>query len=606
MVLLSLLLVACGGGGGDSGGSSGGVTTPAPVTPVPSNSAPKLTLSVNSLIIDELASETLAVTISDAETANDGLTVSISSSNQDLLSATYAAGVVSLTAEDVSGDQVVTLSVVVSDGAKSSTATVSITIIDTSALIPPPSIRINGVLPVAVDQTISINYAVIYDESASFKSESVTSTDASVLTVSIEEQTLKVTGVSPGQAAIAYEVTDSNNNKAYIEVDIEVLSVPAPMVTLGDISEAYLNNRRFVTYSVVYADNVSAVSAEVSTSDESILIATIKDDKIELTGRALGQASFTYTTTDSNGAVGHASRTVNVIAGPVNSAPIITLVEKVGPYTYVPEGTTKTFNIVITDDKPENVALTDVTFWFGEESQFEASLDADSQTITINNHSVALLEDFGVLVSYDDGNYGGQVGFLFKSSAVLGDLENEVLDYIQVMNNKVAALQEYIYVAEFYSQVLENTNKLTTEEAQRLIRQTRASDTAFYYGFVKDSLMGFQQMVILGALRNDEDLLATQQELIAGQFGSAILFYLQDSIVHINELAELSNGLLPLLSFEEELQEYDVINNHFSRFAGNETYGEYVNGVWVFKAEYNFMKAIVSKTLSQISPVYPH
>ena len=314
-LLVSAFLTACGGGGSDGGSSS------TPTTPT--NSAPVITLSTNSLTFDELSSGSIDVTVSDAETDSASLNVSVSSSNPDALSVSYSDGVISLTANDVSGDQTVNLTATVSDGSKSSTATASIRIVDISGLIPAPIISMNSTAQVAINQTINLSYQIVYDESATFKSETVSSSDESILRVDLVDQQVELTGVSVGQADYIYTVTDTNNNTSDITVSVTVLATPAPEVTIEGVQEVGVNNSKYVEYNVILAEGVSVVSSEITVSDDSLLNASLEAGKIKLVGKALGTATFTYSTIDSNGAVGSASQSVNIIE--YNIPPDITL-----------------------------------------------------------------------------------------------------------------------------------------------------------------------------------------------------------------------------------------------------------------------------------------
>ena len=706
-LLVSAFLTACGGGGSDGGSSS------TPTTPT--NSAPVITLSTNSLTFDELSSGSIDVTVSDAETDSASLNVSVSSSNPDALSVSYSDGVISLTANDVSGDQTVNLTATVSDGSKSSTATASIRIVDISGLIPAPIISMNSTAQVAINQTINLSYQIVYDESATFKSETVSSSDESILRVDLVDQQVELTGVSVGQADYIYTVTDTNNNTSDITVSVTVLATPAPEVTIEGVQEVGVNNSKYVEYNVILAEGVSVVSSEITVSDDSLLNASLEAGKIKLVGKALGTATFTYSTIDSNGAVGSASQSVNIIeynippditlAGldedgvliiysdsitdiPViitdpdniknrwylsklegtdnnpdavldyingyhtdfdnklltidagqtpgigftayfdleltvedshstvvksftlilmprpNGFPLFSFAGIGGSRAYVPEGTTKTFSYVITDDKPENVVVTGHKHWHGEETQFDVTVDTDAQTITINNHSVPLSEQFGILLEYKDGNYAGEASFNFVSSIVFGELQNNALAFAQRMQNKMAALHDYIHVAEFYAQVLENTNVISANEALRLTRATATNDN-YDYIIAKNILYNLEYEVTSGSMQ-DEGLINAYMSTIEERIDWATQKFSKESFVYVNELASLSQGLLPSLSYEDTLNEYDTELNKYSRFAGNTVYGDYVEGRWVFKPEYKFMQAVIEKSFSQAIKVSTH
>jgi len=701
--LLSLLLTACGGGGGDSGGGSSANKSTTPV-----NTSPKVSLSASTLTLDELTSGTFNVTVSDAETTSDNLTVTVSSSNINALSASYSAGIVSLTANDVAGDQTLTLSVVVSDGSKSSTTTATIKIVDISGLIPAPVITMDNIAQVAINQSINVIYSVSYDESATFQSESVTSTDETVLTVALEAQQIKLTGLVAGQASFVYSVVDSNNNTSEFLVDVNVLLAPPPIVTIENVAEVGSNNTRMVDYSVSFNEKTSFVSHEITSSDADVLLAALVGEQIELTGRELGQASFTYSITDNYGSVSTVTRMVTVVEGSLppeltlkgadenglaviygneinelfieisdpddaehtvsitkfegidspdavidlindyqiegdrlvidakrepyrrvisfeleltvsdeyntvvksftltlikrpNGAPLLKIDGTLGGFLPIPVGTTKTFSYHIVDDRPENVVITGQSLWHGDEEHFDISLNSEAQTFTITNKA-PFEETYGIMFQYEDGDLGGSFPFQVTSSVVLDDLQTETLDIIQIFYNKIAGLKEYVYVAEFYGEFLENSNIITKEKKFNLVNSMKL-DAQGSFNYAKVWPATLESLIVFGTW-DDPAIIDSYINGVNEQMDKAIKNYSNNQL--INDFVALSNGVLPQITFEPSLNEYDTENKKYSRFAGNETYGEYVDGVWVFKDEYTFMNAIIEKSFAQARIVYAH
>ena len=71
----------------------------------------------------------------------------------------------------------------------------------------------------------------------------------------------------------------------------------------------------------------------------------------------------------------------------------------------------------------------------------------------------------------------------------------------------------------------------------------------------------------------------------------------QERYAILNEMAGMSLGVLPEITFEGNANEYDEVNHYFSRFVGNERYGAYVNDEWVFDSKYSFMSAVQERMI---------
>lgn len=708
LALFSTVISACGGGGGSEGTSGGSSVKP-------SNTPPAASLSTNNVTLDELEKTSIELTFSDNETPASNLTVSVVSSNDDALSVSYDSGTLSLTAHDVMGDSVVTVTATISDGSASTRVTATVTVTDTSALIPAPIISIDSnVVQVTINQTLNVSYSVSYDESASFLSETVTSSDESILSAQLVEQQISVKGISAGQATFTYTVVDTNNNTSNVLVTVDVMPAAAPKVNLTSASEIDVNSELLLEYDVVYADGARHAASGVTVSNESILSASISQGHITLIGKALGKASYTVSITDSNGSVGSVTHDISVVesnnvapditlAGldeneslviygktenkiPIiitdpdddshswylnklegidfpdaridyiysyhtdfknklltittnlvpartniafelelavkdkktttfkrftliltqtpNGAPLFSLSDQVVNFGPVPEGDTREFTYSIVDDNPENVEVTGIKSWYGDETLFDYKLDTTSQTITVTNKGVPLSETFGVLITYKDGDSVGDAGFNFKSSAVLGEYEQSILDYVQEMENKVAATKEYYYVADFYSEVIENKNLISPQKAEDLQRAVQTVDSV-EYGIIGNLLSVMEANAISGTLTNVDEM-ESYKSAINARFIDLEAELTSQTYVYVNELAELSTSILPVLDFENKVYEYDATLQKYSRFAGNPSYGEFVDGEWVFNDEYKFLNAIIAKSFSEAKKVYKY
>jgi hypothetical protein len=609
--ILATTLTACGGGG------DGGGTTKPPVTPT--NTAPTISLAQSTISIVENTTSTFNVTTADAN--GDTLTVTVTSSNDSVLSTSVSDNVVTLTASEVDVDTSVTVTVTVSDGklTKSATATVLVT-----NLTAAPTITLSQNVINLNEQTITTVDVTVADEDSTDLTVTAT-TDSELVTATYNEGVVTVSSVDITEdvtATLTVSVSDGVNTPVSATATVNVAHVvvdpnnSAPTISLSGVDAS--------NTLIVFGSTSNVIPVILADSEDSSLTWTIKSfedsdfissfaktgDSITVTANTVSQGTMVdldLVLTVSDGKVSVDQEFTLTLTTRPNAAPILAIADRMGGYVPVPLGTTRTVSYSITDDKPEEVVIdTELNHWFGEESAYTVSIDTVAQTITVTNVSASLGETFGVLLEYDDSNYGGQLGVQFTSSVEFGDLQRETLDFVQVMYNKVESLKEYQYVGQFYSDVVENLNYATESEARDFNQSIKVTDSGDFT-VVKNLISTLEVVVSWGeGDGQDVDWINNYKTAITDQFAYAEANYAKTTYTAINEMADLTDGLLPTFVYESTINEYDTTNNLYSRFAGNATYGEYVDGVFVFSEEYKFLEAIVAKTTVSARQAFTH
>ena len=490
---------------------------------------------------------------------------------------------------------------------------VIVTVIDT-----PSGVTIGEVTELGTNNSKLIEYSVDFE----INSEEVTSSDNDILSVTLVENKIKLIGQSEGQATFTYAVTSITGLVYEITQLVTVIPGKTPVtISLGGthlngggiiygeeineypifISSLY-DAERIVSITSVgtpsYSDALRDFDFDIKIEDDSLIINAPKPP----VNRVI-DFDIEITITDKYHTVSKVF-TLLFISRP-NSEPFFAVKGQLSGYIPIPQGITKTFSYEIVDDNPDNIVFTVANLWYGDNDLIEYSLDSKAKTITITNPSNMPIEDtFGIQFHYEDGLLSGYFLVEVISSVALESLQKETLDSIQIYYNQLAGLKEYFYIAEFYGEFLESLNLLTDEEVVGFTKRVKTSESESY-NLVTLWPSNLETFVVHGTWQ-DPDIIESYKSGINTQMDLAILEYSAETFKYVNELAALSDGVLPILPFEPTLNEYDTINHKYSRFAGNVTYGDYVNGTWVFKNEYKFMNAIINKSAAQTKRVYEH
>ena len=624
IALLVTTLSAC-GGGGDGGGDPKPPVVPPVVTPT--NNAPTISFSSGELSVPENNTGSFALTASDAD--GDELTITITSANPEILAITYADGMVTYTTAMISGgDKAITVNATVSDGKATANTSTVVTIIDTPNILPvitmtPSIFQMDG----TVSKSSALSIVVSDEDMADTLTVNVSSSNPDLLTATYADgvvSLLSSTTVTENTEVTVTATVSDGHDSVSVESVVTLLYIDAnnatPTISLVDSDETGMvvifgEIRNEIAVVVADADSTdvtwSIKSLEGIDSPDAVLdlvnsygvegSSIIMDMKKAPSFRLI---SFKIVLTVTDGVTSLDKEFTLSLTSRPNGSPMFSISNRIAGFVPVPTGTTRTVTYSILDDAPENVVMGAVTTWYGDDTQFTVTADHSAKTITIVNNGAPLEATFGVLVEYTDGNYSGSAIFQFTSSVELGTLQKDTLDYIQVMYNKIEALKEYHSIGAFYSEVLENLNYVSESEALNFKRSVAITDNGDF-SVTKSWLATLEALVVFGTWE-DPAIVASYISGIETQYAFAESGYASETYQIVNDMADLTDGLLPQITFENTLNEYDTTNNYFSRFTGNSAYGEVVDGKFVFKAEFAFLEAILAKTEASARIAYEH
>lgn len=607
VALTTLTLAACGGGGGGSsdnggnnGGNNGGGTT---------NSAPVLTAPSN-VTMDENTSRTVTLSASDAN--GDALTYTASASGA--VSTNVSGKTLTLTSSEVDSDTSVQVSVTANDG-KGGTDTETFTVTVKNVVInTPPSVVLNPTdIELDVDET-EVVAATLSDQESDVNSltSAVAVSNPSVISAALDSSgNVTVTALDTGVSVVTYTVTDEGGMSSTAEVSVTVIETEneAPDFSIVGQSE----NSDSVT---IYHDRETVLNIEIDDPDSDAhylaleRFEAITGDISFLEGYLTNNESKTITLdmkalpTNQDVMVFEMELSLRddsdnvtvkvfevVVEKSDNASPIFTFSDRVGAFIVVEQNGTKEFTYTIQDDDVSKVNVTGMQYWYGDQSKFDVQLDTENQKITVTTTGVEVEDSYGFVLQYVDSSLTGNVNVELMVGAEFGADEQEMLDLKNKMIKARESIKEYVYVGAFYSQVLENLGYITEQQAEDFLELLDIDDSDSYaYGRFNLYLNNIDYYISIGEFK-DQGFKSSYITVLTNLFELAQTTGRVRYAV-VNEMAALSNETLPTVGFESTVNEYDTENNYFSRFVGNTSYGEYVDGEWVFDAEYAFLEAV--------------
>lgn len=602
VALTTLTLAACGGGGGGSsnnGGNNGGTTNSAPVLTAPSN-----------VTMDENTSRTVTLSASDAN--GDSLTYTASSSGA--VSTNVSGKTLTLTSSEVDSDTSVQVSVTANDG-KGGTDTETFTVTVKNVVVnTPPSVVLSPTdIELDVDET-EVVAATLSDQESDVNSltSAVAVSNPSVISAALDSSgNVTVTALDTGVSVVTYTVTDEGGMSSTAEVSVTVVETEneAPDFSIVGQSE----NSDSVT---IYHDRETVLNIEIEDPDSDAhylaleRFEAITGDISFLEGYLVNNESKTVSldmkalATNQDVMVFEMELSLRddsdnvtvkvfevIVEKSDNASPIFTFSDKVGAFIVVEQNGTKEFTYTIQDDDVSKVNVTGMQYWYGDQSKFDVQLDTESQTITVTTNGVEVEDSYGFVLQYVDSSLTGNVNVELMVGAKFGADEQEMLDLKNKMIKARESIKEYVYVGAFYSQVLENLGYITEQQAEDFLELLDVDDSDSYaYGRFNLYLNNIDYYISIGEFK-DQGFKSSYITVLTNLFEQAqTTGRLRYTVV--NEMAALSNETLPTIGFESTVNEYDTENNYFSRFVGNTSYGEYVDGEWVFDAEYAFLDAV--------------
>lgn len=614
VLALTLTLTACGGGGSDGGSSGGNVSY---------NSAPTLTI-VDTTELDELTTKNLSFSTED----KDGDTVSVSvSSTSEYLSARISDSQLVLNANNVPKEEIAILEFVATDGKLSTTKTISVKIVDVLVLDVSKTVSLNEYQSVELDVTLTEGLT-----------PKVTSSNTEILLAKYENNKIILNAFDVTEdieVSVLVELEDSSNRHESETINVTVLNNPD--ITDVDLSINIEKEKDEDDRVIIYSGIEEYINIELFSTDEddrltwslesySVNNELDKDylEYIEKEGDLLkvfvkyfdytkSRLDFNVTLRVSSGRqFSEETFNVRVLDIPNTWAQIsFNESQTYNDFGVVEEGKATTFDLSIIDDLPEHIELIPETVYIHQnDADITHEIDVENNTITINPNSAVVGDQYGILVSYNDIGYKASFYLNFMVSHVIDEERKNILDLSEHFYKKIAALREYQYLAEFYAELLENENLLPNYFVEKVIIGSKTDDSGYYSIAIETA--DFMNRCALFAERNDTDLdnciiyIDRSVESIESYIESSARTYSLKAYDYVKSLSTLPSNTLPEFEFEESLYLYDTENNLYSRFAGNEKYGEFIDGEFVFSEEYEFLKAIVEKSAKQAFNIYDY
>ena len=620
-ILSSLLILsACGGGGG---GSSTGSVNPGNGSggnPVPANNAPVLS-PISSFSMDENTTTTITLVASDA----DGDALTFEASSDGAITTVISGEKLEITTGEVEANSDVIVSVNVSDGNGGSdsqqfTVTVNNIIINT-----PPSVVLSVEQLELLPQQQEIITATLSDaenDRADLET-GIAVSDPSVITAGIMgDGNLEVTALSEGTSVITYTVWDVEGLSSTAEVNVTVLPEPdepnqAPDFTIANELEG--NTLR------TYHDRATVFNIIITDPDSTAHDITLAS--LDSTFGTL--ASLNYYE------INNANKTITFDFAPIpinldeirlqielsvkddsdnetikayeliveksdNAAPIFTFSEKEGAFIIVEQNVTTDITYTIEDDDVSKVKIEGIEYWYGDQDKFDIQLDEENNRFTVHTENVEVEDAYGFTIVYSDVSLVGYVNVELMVGATFGEDEQEMLELQHRMIKARESIKEYVHIGVFYAQVLENTGVITNQQAIDFIERLDVDDSE-ELGFSRFNLYvsNISYYISIGEFK-DEGFKGSYITILNNLFEQAMSVG-QERYAILNEMASMSLGVLPEITFEGNVNEYDEENNYFSRFVGVDLYGEYIDDEWVFDAQYSFMNAIQPRMIENAS-----
>lgn len=614
-----LLITACGGGGGggnsnpvppvnSGGGNGGGGST--------TNNAPVLSSFAN-IEIDENTSTTIAIAASDED--GDALNYSVTAANP--ITASASGNSLNIAAGEVESDINVTVTVTADDG-KGGTDSQQFTVIVKNVIInTPPSVVLSSEQLELVPQQQEIITATLFDAESDVTDlfAGVSVSDTSVITAGIMgDGSVEVTALSEGAATITYLVRDEGGLSSTAEINVTVLPVPdepneAPDFTIaneleGNVLQTY--HDKTTVFNVLITDPDSTAHYITLSNFDSIIgtidylnYYEINDVNKTITfdfapmARNIDEMRFVMELGVVDDSENKTTKVYELIVEKTdNAVPIFTLNEKEGAFIVVEQNGTTEVTYTIEDDDVSKVEVTGIQYWYGDEEKFDVQLNADTNSFTVTTENVEVQDTYGFVIQYVDVSLVGNVNVELMVGATFGEDEQDMLELQHRMIKARESIKEYLHIGVFYAQVLENIGAITQQQAIDFIERLDVDDSS-NLGYSRFNLYinNIDYNISIGEFK-DEGFKGSYITVLNNLFEEAMSMG-QERFAILNEMADMSLGVLPEITFEQSVNEYDEVNNYYSRFVGNERYGEYINDEWVFNAEFAFMHAVQERMI---------
>lgn len=463
-----------------------------------------------------------------------------------------------------------------------------------------------------VEGTKNTVNVTIFDEDNTANPEglSVSSSNSSVATATLNKTigsvSVDINGISVGNSRIEVKLTDTPHTiTTYIDVEVTEAGLPTLVLNRNQVLEMSEDERVEFDIEIIGSKSeeyVPTVTLVEQVGELTDLEYSVEGRKLIVKTKMLPPLGnyfnnlYTVKVSATNGTKTITTNDTNLLVfKKMNAVPIFEFSNVFGTSILVNQTGETRITMTINDDNASNITFTQPEAWFNKAVsgtytiRIEDTVDPEKKTLIINTTGFAKDEKFGSLLGYSDGQLGGKMGLQFRTYNFT-NLDQEVIDYAKVITSKVEALKEYVEIAKFYSEVLENEGVLTSLEADNYVDLITTEDVDYsrletieYY-----ISMAFE-MALIDDFNKDPNLVNTMKFSLDSLFSEVEQQVGKLNIDLINEMASMSKGKLPLLTYENIVNQYEGV--YYSKFVGNSTYGSSDTGSWVFKPEYSFLNA---------------
>lgn len=471
-----------------------------------------------------------------------------------------------------------------------------------------PSLELSQFNIQMVEGTQNTVNVTIYDEdkTALPSGLSVLSESSQIASATLSGSTVTINGLTVGKTRIAVKLEDTPHVLTTY-INVEVTEAGLPTLVLNRNRKIEMTEDETAEFDI---EIVGAKSEEyIPTVTIKELVGELSDISYKVEGRklvittkmlpVLGNSfntlySVSVTATNGKKTITGASQDLFVFKK-MNAVPIFEFSNVFGPHILVNQTGETRITVTINDDAPENVKLLKTEAWYNKAASGTYTVEvldtanAHEKTLLIKTNGFNRNENFGFLLSYSDGQLGGKLGVQFRTYN-FSEADKEVVAYANMTASKVEALKEYVEIAKFYAEVLENDGVLTSLEADNYVDLVTTEDVDnFRFETVEYYISMAYEMALNDEFNKDIKLVETIKLSLDTLFNEVQNKSGAKNIDLINEMAGKSNDMLPVLTYETTVNVYD--NVYYSKFVGNTKYGQYTNSVWQFKPEYSFLNA---------------
>lgn len=633
--IATCILTACGGGGG-----SDNTKTPVnpPVTNPPSNEKPILNLSKSSLELLENKTTQIGIEYSDPD--DDQVSIQLINTSNSY-SAEYSNKTISIKANEVDSNIISTLKVVASDGNLKEEKEIKITIKnETEEENNAPELSVS-VAELTIEEGQSSQLSIEYSDPDEDSVEISFEKSNEFFEVSMSENEVFITALEVEQTEVGIlkiVATDSKGDSVEKEVSITIENlleedtIP-PEFTLIERQETEGTPQYLLKEKTRLA---IPFSLEI---DEKI-----KEEDVKFTFELSHLTGAYYENFDLSLNVNMEAKLIEIIAP-----------EAIGDPRYrvnitVDDGYNKTTDfftvlikenrksvevipsketVIITDfsevelkvnaryNKKEDFSFTTLEYLHPEDAQedlLNKSISEDGM-VTLSAKSLDNEKTIVLIVFGKEGYYESGRSFEVVIKNGYTDLEKEFIDFLEETYNAYSYSSEYDAIGDFYienymSKSLEkleiNATKEDYENIQLKAEQYADFNSGYFFNYssLNDALRSAMYKINeTGYYTNPEKSLSSREADIRNDMQQIQSYY---DRVKTNQYVSLYNlGIL----FEEvndnenyimvEVEELKEIGEgKYSRYVGNEKYGSYVNGKWIFKEEYKYLVPILEKYLN--------